>query len=148
MSRESTIRDLRVKARQLEQMKRAIDKQVEAIYTTLRVFELNGDETLESVSEYAQEITDAMYDVLLIERPLHREIILTRVQERGISIGGEKPVNTIGSYLSRDDRFRGAGNKGFWTLAEEPHPEPSDETYNNGHRLLSQGEPSTSASER
>ena len=43
MSRDSTIRDLWAKARQMEAKKRDLDKQVEAIYTTLRVLEENGD---------------------------------------------------------------------------------------------------------
>lgn len=135
MSRESTIRDLRTKARQLETKKRDIDKQVEAIYTTLRIFEQNGDvPSTPSVSPYAAELTNAMYDILVTERPLHRTIILARVQERGIHVGGQKPVNTVGTYLSIDNRFRNAG-RGIWTLTTEPQPVlNADELQpNNGH---------------
>lgn len=134
MSRESTIRDLRAKARQLETHKRDIDKQVEAIYTTLRIFEQNGDVPgTPLVSPYAAELTNAMYDILIVERPLHRAVILERVQERGIHVGGQKPVNTVGAYLSTDERFRNAG-RGIWTLAVEPLSvaEPDTEP-NNGH---------------
>ena len=129
MSYASTIRDLRTKARQLEAKKRDIDKQVEAIYTTLRVFEQNGEVVIKGASSYAQDLTDAMCDILTIERPLHRDAILARVQERGIHVGGQKPVNTIGSYLSMDNHFRNAG-RGIWTLTEEPQSELSNETSN------------------
>ena len=129
MSYASTIRDLRAKARQLEAKKRDIDKQVDAIYTTLRVFEQKGEVVIRDASSYAQDLTDAMCDILTIERPLHREAILARVQERGIHVGGRKPVNTIGSYLSMDNHFRNAG-RGIWTLTEEPQSELSNETSN------------------
>ncbi len=129
MSYASTIRDLRAKARQLEAKKREIDKQVEAIYTTLRIFEPNGEVVTRDISSYAQDLTDAMCDILTVERPLHRETILARVQERGIHVGGQKPVNTIGSYLSMDKLFRNAG-RGIWTLTEEPQSDLSNETSN------------------
>ena len=120
MSRESTIRDLRVKVKQLEAKKREIDKQVENLHGAIRVFEQNGDVEHVERSSYAREVSDAMLDILTSERPLHRNVILARVQERGIQIGGRKPVNTIGSYLSTDNRFRNTGSKGVWTLTEEP----------------------------
>ena len=79
-----------------------------------------------------------MENILVIERPLRREVLLDRVQERGIHVGGAKPVNSIGSYLSTDPRFRNAG-RGIWTLTEEPEEEPQPEHhpdggYNNGHQ--------------
>ena len=62
--------------------------------------------------------------------PLHRDVIHARVQERGIFVGGQKPVNSIGSYLSTDDRFSNVA-RGIWTLAEKPKPDLSDEMQNN-----------------
>ena len=142
MSRASTIRDLRTKARELESKKREIDKQVESIYTTLRIFEQSVDTAAaETVSPYAEELTNAMYDVLMIERPLHRNVLLDRVRERGIHIGGQKPVNTIGSYLSTDTRFKNVG-RGIWSLAEEPvasevedEEVDAEDDHNNGWRV-------------
>ena len=119
MSRESTIRDLRVKVRQLETKKREIDKQVENLHGAIRVFEQNGDAEHGDKSPFAQEVGGAMFDILTDERPLHRKVILTRVRQRGIHLGGQNPVNTIGSYLSIDDRFKNVG-RGIWTLKEEP----------------------------
>ena len=119
MSRESTIRDLRVKVRQFEAKKREIDKQVENLHGAIRVFEQNGDAEDEDRSSYAREVSDAMLDILTDERPLHRNVVLARVQQRGIHVGGTKPVNSIGSYLSTDQRFKNCG-RGMWTLAEEP----------------------------
>ncbi len=134
MAASSTIRDLRAKAKQLEAKKRDIDKQVDAIYTTLRIFEQNGEAIHESTSPYAEELTNAMYDILIAERPLQRAVILERVQERGIHVGGQTPVNSIGSYLSTDDRFKNAG-RGIWTLTVEPEPEQLlEEEHSNGHR--------------
>ena len=146
MSRESTIRDLRVKVKQLEAKKREIDKQVENLHGAIRVFEQNGDAEDEGRSSYEREMSDAMFDILTDERPLHRNIILDRVQERGIQVGGRKPVNTIGSYLSIDDRFSNVA-RGIWTLAEEPQSDISAEIDNNGHLLLER-EPGTIAAER
>ena len=119
MSRESTIRDLRVKVKQLEAQKREIDKQVENLHGAIRVFEQNVDAEDEGRSSYEREVSDAMSDILTDERPLHRNVILDRVQERGIQVGGRKPVNTIGSYLSIDDRFKNV-SRGVWTLADNP----------------------------
>ena len=147
MSRESTIRDLRAKARQLESKKRDIDKQVEAIYTTMRVFEQNGEVPRDGVSSYAKELTATIYDILKDERPLHRDIILARVQERGIFVGGQKPVNSIGSYLSTDARF-GNVARGIWTLAEEPQSDISAEIDNSGHLLLEREPGATALSGR
>jgi len=120
MSKGSTIKDLRAKAKQLEARKREIDKNVEAIYTILRVFEQSqiGEVITDRLSSYAQELTNAMYDILISKRPLHRKSIFDRLTVRGIHVGGQIPVNTVGSYLSIDDRFKNVG-RGMWDLA---HP--------------------------
>ena len=119
MSRESTLRDLRVKVKQLTAKKREIDKQVENLHGSIRIFEQNVNVSDEARSPYAKEVSDAMVEILTEERPLHRDVILARIRDRGIHIGGQKPVNTIGSYLSLDYRFKNAGT-GIWTLGEEP----------------------------
>lgn len=125
MSRESTIRDLRAKIRQWEVQKRRIDEELAAMHTALRVFENMGvqmggqDEVTSRHSSYSIELTNAIHDILVHERPLHRSTIRDRVEERGIYVGGTNPINSIGSYLSIDDRFKNVG-RGLWTLTEEP----------------------------
>ncbi len=122
MGQQSTDVDLRALVKELEVKKRQIDKEIEALYIVIRLNQerANGiDAGGRRIGTYAQELTDAIHDTLLSERPLHRNVILERVTERGIHVGGAKPMNSIGSYLSTDQRFKNVG-KGVWTLAEEP----------------------------
>ena len=67
MSHESTIRDLRAKAKQLEGQKRELDKQVEAIHSTIRIFEQNDSsiEVIPTTSPYAETLTkdDVRYPI-------------------------------------------------------------------------------------
>jgi len=118
MSKESTIRDLRARAKKLEATKRQIDKDVEAIFTTLRIFENDRacGVSREKTSSHAQELTDTIFDILTTSRPLHRKNIFELLKVRGIHVGGQIPVNTVGSYLSTDDRFKNVG-RGIWDLA-------------------------------
>ena len=122
MGQQSTDVDLRALVKELEAKKRQIDKELEAVHIVIRI---NQERTSEvdaggrRSSTYAQELTDAIYDTLLSERPLHRTGILERVTERGIHVGGTNPVNSIGSYLSTDPRFKNCG-RGMWTLEQEP----------------------------
>ena len=64
MSRESTIRDLRVKVRQLETKKREIDKQVVNLHGAIRVFEQNGD------TEHGDRLLCSMPCLTFSQRPL------------------------------------------------------------------------------
>ena len=122
MGQQSTDVDLLALTKELEAEKRKIDKELEAIYIVRRI---NQERTIgvdtggRRASTYAQELTDAIYDTLSSERPLHRTAILERVTEHGIHVGGAKPINSIGSYLSTDRRFKNCG-RGLWTLEEEP----------------------------
>ena len=126
MGQQSTDVDLRTLVKELEAKKRQIDKEIdkeiEALHIVIRLNQerTNGvDAGGRRTGTYAQELTDAIYDALLSERPLHRNVILERVTERGIHVGGAKPINSIGSYLSTDRRFKNCG-RGMWTLEEEP----------------------------
>ena len=122
MGQQSTDVDLRALVKELEAKKRKIDKELEALYIVIRI---NQERTIgvdtggRRASTYAQELTDAIYDTLSSERPLHRTAILERVTEHGIHVGGAKPINSIGSYLSTDRRFKNCG-RGMWTLEQEP----------------------------
>ena len=114
--------ELRALVKEWESKKHKIEKELEALHTAIRINQERGnsvDASDRRTSTYAQELTDAIYDTLLSERPLHRMDILGKVAERGIHVGGTKPVNSIGSYLSTDPRFKNCG-RGLWTLAEEP----------------------------
>ena len=114
--------ELRSLAKEWESKKHNIEKELEALHTAIRINQERGssvDAGDRRASTYAQELTDAIYDALLSERPLHRMAILGKVAERGIHVGGTKPVNSTGSYLSTDQRFKNCG-RGMWTLAEEP----------------------------
>ena len=55
---------------------------------------------------------------------MHRQIIYDRLKERGVHVGGQKPVNTIGSYLSVDPRFSNVG-RGMWDLTRGPKEDVS-----------------------
>ena len=114
--------ELRALVKEWETKKRKIDKELEALHMAIRI---NQERTSgvdaggRRASTYAQELTDAIYDTLLSKHPLHRTAILDRVAERGIHVGGTKPINSIGSYLSTDPRFKNCG-RGMWTLEHEP----------------------------
>ncbi len=121
MGQQSTAVDLRALLKELEAKKQKIDKEFEALHLVIRLNQerSSGIASGRRASTYAQELTDAIYDILLSERPLHRMAILGKVTERGVHVGGSKPVNSIGSYLSTDQRFKNCG-RGMWTLTEEP----------------------------
>ena len=72
------------------------------------------------------QITDAVYQVLLADRPLHRGVIAERLQTMGIYLSGkdeQERVQYLASFLSRDNRFKPVGRenprrRGEWTLAD------------------------------
>ena len=93
MGQQSLDLELRNMVKEWEAKKQQIDKELEALHIAIRI----NQERRASVdatgggrraSTYAQELTDAIYDTLLSERPLHRTAILERVAERGIHVGG------------------------------------------------------------
>ena len=119
MGNESILRDLRANVKDLEAKKREIDKEVESLHVVIRIYERNGQspDTLNKDS-FAERIGTAIYGILHDEGgPLHRSEIHGRIQEQGIHVGGKKPVNSVGSYLSLDDRFVNVA-RGMWDLAE------------------------------
>lgn len=62
-------------------------------------------------------IRNTAYDVLLEEGgPLHRRIILERIIERGVEVGGDSPLNNFGGHMSHDERFVSLDNRGTWDL--------------------------------
>lgn len=86
---------------------------------------------------------DAIYQILRAERPLHRQEVHRRLEEMGMRIPGQSPINNVGAHLSLDPRFTSVG-RGVWDLADPPQddepsrPEPfdfDDETDQQGHVL-------------
>ena len=70
---------------------------------------------------FTATVTDAIEDILLVERPLHRAEILERARGKGIIIEAETPLHYFGTFLSNDKRFMPKTNKrGYWTLTDEP----------------------------
>ena len=65
---------------------------------------------------FKTQLTNAIYEALLREGPLHRKTILDRVSHMGIQIGVKNPLSSLASYLSIDERFANVG-KGIWALA-------------------------------
>ena len=128
MSQQSTDIELRNMVKEWEAKKHKIDKELEALHIAIRINQERAGGGVDAggrrTSTYAQDLTDAIYDTLSSERPLHRTVILERATERGIHVGGAKPINSIGSYLSTDPRFRNCG-RGMWTLEQEPMAEIS-----------------------
>ena len=121
MGQQSTDMDW-VLIEELEAKRRQIDKEIEAVHIVIRLKQERAskvDAGGRRTGTYAQELTNAIHDTLWSERPLHRNVILERVIERGIHVGGAKPMNSVGSYLSTDKRFKNCG-RGLWTLKEEP----------------------------
>ena len=119
MSYQSTLQDLRAKVRQLEKQKQEIDKQVEALHISIRVFEQSTGFSEEVIARdtFKAAFTNSAEDILKKEgRPMHRTEILASIEARGIHVGGKDPLATLGSYLSRDDRFKAVGS-GHWDLS-------------------------------
>ena len=123
MSDEDIIRNLEAKIRGKEEERRRLDEVIAAMALTVRVLrdeQATADRSPGSrPNSHAAELAAAIFDVLLAERPLHRRVILERVTQSGIYVGGRNPVAALGSYLSMDNRFENVA-RGVWTLVEEP----------------------------
>ena len=71
---------------------------------------------------FTAELTMAIHDIFLEERPLRRQTILERLADQEIYVGGKDSLRTLSAYLSNDDRFIAAG-RGHWTLKHLPENE-------------------------
>ena len=122
MNASTTIRNLTAEIDDRKARRAVLDQQIETLERALNVLTAT-EATLpivprKSESSYAATITDAIEQVLLEERPLHRSEILARVSARGVYVGGTKPIASLGSYLSVDNRFKNVG-RGVWTLTND-----------------------------
>ena len=117
MTSPSTIRDLRAALEELEEKKREIDEQYRNVAAALRYFEESVQGPRPQTEEAStSNLGDAIYEVLSVERPLHRRNVYERMVEMRINVGG---LPSVDSQLSRDPRFRNVG-KGMWDLSEPP----------------------------
>ena len=134
MNTSTLLRELRRRARELDQQYTQVSQDREYIHGVIAMLEReSGDESnTDSVGSHTDVVTDAIADILTEEgKPLHRSVILERIQAKGIYVGGHKPVNTLGSYLSLDPRFMVVG-RGVWALVDSP--KESDESEHSGSR--------------
>ena len=133
-----SIRDLQYKVQERELQKNRLDEEIKVLQATICILEGDSPEPTRTSSpaSHGSEVTQTIYEILVAERPLHRDRILQEVQARGIYVGGTKPVNSIGSYLSQDNRFKNVG-RGLWGLTDEPQdsaevPPPPPEAQGQG----------------
>jgi hypothetical protein len=119
----ATIQDLRQELAALKESQRLISEQVELLERTINLLDsrrnANTSGTRPRKSTYANQLTDAMLEILTEERPLHRRDILHRLEGKGIYVGGSNKQGAIGSYLSISPLFKNVA-KGTWTLTNEP----------------------------
>ena len=125
MKRLETITVLSRILQKKERLLQTLEDSIRVLRAAIIEVELAEEETVTTPQKgtVKEQTAEAIYDVLQkAQIPLHRKVILTKVKERGLIIGGG--ISTIGGYLSMDDRFKNVG-KGIWTLAEEPQAEKS-----------------------
>ena len=89
-------------------------------------------------STVREEITDAIWTLLLAERPLHRREILSRVKAAGVHVSGDAhtdEMDGIAPYLTQDSRFVSYDRRGMWTISDEHLPGPDNESGVGGDAL-------------
>ena len=116
MRKTETIKTINRILKRRESELKDLQTTVAALRATLRELEDAEDDLFGKPQNgtYQSTITDAIVEVLA-DGPLHRSVILERIEARGVHVGGG--VRTIGVYLSKDDRFVNVG-KGMWTLEQ------------------------------
>lgn len=129
VTKQSIVKELRSIESDLLQRKEQVDYELDAIRVTISVIESRPEKTRER-SSFVTNVTEAICQLLREEGPLHRDAICKRIQKKGLHIGGEKPVATIGTYLSKDKRFKNV-SRGMWALEDEGPI--GDLAMENGH---------------
>ena len=126
------IRGMRERAIQLDKQFEAVKSERDAVYLVIGMLEreialeTDSDDT-SATRTYTDTLTDAIVEVLETEQPLHRNVILERVQDKGVHVAGVEPVKSLGAHLSADPRFKNV-SRGVWALVgygedqeEDPH---------------------------
>ena len=129
MNKEQTKRDLRAMLKRLDGLRDKVEEQRAAIRGALEVYEHGLDDVMADFKDMYEELPkpeswtgavgDGIQSILLLDRPLHRKDILSRLLEQGYHIGGKNPVDSVSAHLSTAPRFKSLGN-GEWTLTTEP----------------------------
>lgn len=114
------VETIKVLLRILDQKEKDLDtlqKSIEGLRIAIQEVENAADNmvTMPQKGTYKEEITSAMREIIAQHGPLHRNVILEQLHERGVHVGGG--IRTVGSYLSVDDQFRNIG-RGIWALTE------------------------------
>ena len=131
MKRLETVRVLSGILQKKEQQVQTLEDSIRVLRAAIIEVELAEDESVTTPQKgtFKEQTADAIYNLLKeAQTPLHRNVILTKVKERGLIISGG--ISTIGAYLSMDERFKSVG-KGIWTLADT-HATGSDEANDDG----------------
>ena len=121
---------------ELTAKRRRLDADIATLEATQRVFDVyRAQEQLAfpqltdcaSAPTFAETVGNAIEEVLLAERPLHRKEILARVEAKGLHIEAEKRLHYFGTFLTNGERFITEskatglpGVRGYWTLAHDP----------------------------
>ena len=89
-------------------------------------------------SASVEEVRQACVELLCNHgTPVHRNILLEKLNDMGIQVSGKVPVNNLGSILSRfSEDFEPHGN-GVWGLkTNKAHSGLSETVQSNGHGAL------------
>ena len=109
----------------------ALETEMDSIRSFKRLVDSMDDDEFAPTTNrdtYRRELTMAIQAILSEDGPLHRMDILHRVQDRGVYVGGKKPIDNLATYLSIDPRFQSVG-RGYWSLER---PGCRDETETDG----------------
>ena len=136
MTSEHTLQDIDHSIERRLAERRRIDTEIQTLRSARSFLEADhigdnpapADNLPKQAKSYSQNLTDAIEEILLAERPLHRKEIMNRVIAKDIYIGTANPLHAIGAYLSLDDRFAFVpGQRGYWTLSDAPPAVASEE---------------------
>ena len=130
VTKQSLLKELRSIENDVLRKQEQADQELDAIRVTIAMVEERPEKRSKERSSFVANVTDAIYDILQKEGPLHRNEICKAVQKKGLHIGGESPVATIGTYLSDDPRFKNV-SRGIWGAVDAS--EMSEVPGKNGH---------------
>ena len=121
MSSTDTLNDLLGRKRLLLEQKKAIEKILDALTVVIDAMlnDTSDDTSAPRRHGRRNDLTDAIHRILSADGPLHRKVILERVEQAGFHIGGANPLTSLGAYLSTDARFASV-SRGCWGLTDEP----------------------------
>lgn len=124
MTARQTIEDMQRVRDRLADARAELDARIATMDAAIREMREAGDTVAPTLrgGERRARLVDAIDAVLRAERPMHRQDILARLEEQGVYVGGNTPINSLSAYLSQDERFESVG-RGQWTLVDEPETE-------------------------